>query len=303
MLLYRLNFREKQISHGQRSMGSAIVTVLFLLYLVQVFSVSPAAALETNGLNVPKDAGCSYDKYWEPTKERLHKILAFHKTWLKGFSNKSPCEALKTTGRASLCRACLFNSDLSVFKNLNRADLREALLVGAQLKELSLEFTDFRDAILMGAHLEGAYLHNTDLRNATLSAAHLNGARLFDSKLQNADLSGADLTEAKIVGADIKNTRLSNATLKRTRYEPATAPSKGHLAGIEGLDVYFGKGRESGLVMLQKALRDAGLRGLEREATYALKSGRSRWAREEPDTPLEWLDGWLRLILFEKTTG
>jgi len=47
---------------------------------------------------------------------------------------------------------------------------------------------DLRDAILVSANLRGANLHNATLSNANLSGANLRDATLFGANLDGADL-------------------------------------------------------------------------------------------------------------------
>jgi len=94
------------------------------------------------------------------------------------------------------------------------------------------------------------------------------------------------------------------------------------LSGLEGLkSVWFCQGQGSGLVQLRTALKDGGLRDLEREATYALERTRTRFALQQwdgarwdknswqgvrCDTPLKdraaAIEGAFRLVFFEWTT-
>jgi len=67
------------------------------------------------------------------------------------------------------------------------------------------------------------------------------------------------------------------------------------LGSIKGLDtVWFSSEKQSGLVQLRNALKESGLRDLEREATYAIEHSKTKnyeeWHRQLP-----------RLLLFEWT--
>jgi hypothetical protein len=170
-------------------------------------------------------------------------------------------------------------------------------------------------------------LTRADLRAADLHAAKLLKAAMFSAKLSKsnltrADLTGADLTGADLSGADLFKTTLEFAKFTRTNltgalYEPASAPARGHLSGMVGLEtVVFGRGEHSGLVLLQKALQEAGLREFEREVTFALEKGKTGHALAghgddaiydkgkliKKDTGSV-VDGTFRRIFFEWTTG
>jgi uncharacterized protein YjbI with pentapeptide repeats len=94
--------------------------------------------------------------------DRLKKILADHKVWLR-------------TGKQS-----------GKIANLEGADLSGAHLNGA----------DLRNAVLYGANLSGAYLYGANLSGANLNGAHLNGAFLNGAFLNGAFLYSANLTGA-----------------------------------------------------------------------------------------------------------
>ncbi|EEV5235795.1 pentapeptide repeat-containing protein [Salmonella enterica] len=99
----------------------------------------------------------------------LSKILEEHKVWITSMHESG--------SRANLCDA-----------NLRGADLRDANLCGANLRGANL-----CDANLCGANLRGA-----DLRDANLCGANLRGANLCDANLRGADLRGANLCDANL---------------------------------------------------------------------------------------------------------
>jgi hypothetical protein len=66
----------------------------------------------------------------------------------------------------------------------------------------------------------------------------------------------------------------------------------------------FPQGEEVGLVQLRDLLQKAGLRDLEREATYALEHGRTRHALAEWTTdPVHAAEGAFRFVFFDATTA
>jgi len=87
--------------------------------------------------------------------------------------------------------------------NLHGADLREAYLGGANLRE----------ANLTGAYLTRAYLRGANLRGANLTEADLTGAYLYEADLRGADLYGANLTGANLHGADLCEADLCGTTV------------------------------------------------------------------------------------------
>src|SRR5680860_203999 len=70
---------------------------------------------------------------------------------------------------------------------------------------------DLSDADLCNANLRGADLRNANLSNADLSGANLSGADLPDANLSNADLSGANLSVADLRNADLSDAELNSA--------------------------------------------------------------------------------------------
>jgi hypothetical protein len=74
--------------------------------------------------------------------------------------------------------------------------LKEALKNGADLYDANLCGANLRDAKLRGANLCGA-----NLRDADLCGANLCGANLRDAKLRGANLCGANLRDADLCGA------------------------------------------------------------------------------------------------------
>ena len=74
-----------------------------------------------------------------------------------------------------------------------RADLSEANLCKAGLREADLSGADLREANLCKADLRGANLSGANLRGADLRGADLRWTNLHEVDLRGADLRGADL--------------------------------------------------------------------------------------------------------------
>jgi uncharacterized protein YjbI with pentapeptide repeats len=250
--------------------------------------------------------------------------------------------------KGNLRYADLRGADLSeanlIEANLSRADLSGATLVGAKLKDTNLFganlhaasfFTsgphassstdlsgaylvnaDLSEADLFGVNLTKAYLWRTNLQGASLISAQLQGAFLGAAKLNGADLSNADLQDAELEGSDLEGALLTNANLTNAIYEPISVPSRVHLSGLAGIaTLQFGPGHQTGLVLLRKALQEAGLRQLEREATYAIEHSKNTHAFAGHGGGAEYKDGGLmkkdhlaragayfKLVFFESTT-
>ena len=102
--------------------------------------------------------------------------------------------------------------------NLRGADLRDAYLGGANLRG-----ADLGDANLGGAYLGGANLRGADLRDAYLGGANLRGADLRGADLRDAYLGGAYLGGAYLGGANLGGANLGGANLGGANYNECTA--------------------------------------------------------------------------------
>lgn len=250
--------------------------------------------------------------------------------------------------RAFLRDANLWSANLSgsviQYADLSGADLRQTnfrqtKMDRANMNRANLMWADFSNAGLFGAKFVGAdltfaNLHKAMLRyadmrkakleRANMSEAHIEWANFSQADLTYANLSGSNLTvanfsEANLRETDIENAWFRNVELTNAIYEPASVPRTGYLlSGLSGLStVRFGPGNQSALVSLREALRAAGLRTLEREATFAIEHGKTRHALNgwRPGIEIDQdanpttkdvgaiIEGVLKLVFFEWTTG
>ena len=132
---------------------------------------------------------------------------------------------------------------------------------------------------------------------ANFSEADFNDGVDFSSvSLEKANLRNAILANSKLVDTNLKDAIISGVNLTGSQYEPISYPNKGSLERIKGLaTVRFDNGKQTGLVKLRAALKESGLRDLEREATYSIEHWKAHW---EP-----WYKNWPKRILFEWTCG
>lgn len=93
--------------------------------------------------------------------------------------------------------------------NFCHASLREANLMGANLREANLCGANLREAAAIGAKLTGA-----NLAGANCSAANLREANLSNACLQETNLIAANLREIDALGSNLSGADLSNADLR-----------------------------------------------------------------------------------------
>ncbi len=227
-----------------------------------------------------------------------------HRTKLRGVTLRqtvaSGADFYKVDARGAVFTEAELDKAAMIEANLAGADFSGASLRGAQLIGATVAGGSFFWADLLGADLSGVDLTGVDLRGANLKDTKLFDARLDDADLRGADLSGATLTQMTLGGA-----KLADADLTGAVYQPDLAPAGGYLTGLRGLEtVRFAPGKSGALVRLRALLREAGLRDLERAATFAIEGGITRHAltRGEKDV-VAGIKGALRLVLFEWTTG
>ena len=216
---------------------------------------------------------------------------------------------------ANLTGADLAGANLSE-TYLATADLRTANLYGANLSEANLSYADLRKANLSWADLSGADLRGADLRGADLTRANfiltnLAGADLSETNLYRADLSAANLTNAVLRHAHLVSTNLSVATVVQTdlaarafrgidlraaTFEPATVPPPQAISDVRGLQTASVTAKHpTGLVLFRASLASAGLRALEREATFLIER-----AKAQDASTLERL---MKTVLFDWTSA
>ena len=133
---------------------------------------------------------------------------------LRSVGSRVADDHLRKLGEWDLRRAGLYAADLSD-ASVGAANLREVILSGVYLPSIDLSGSDLRGADLSRADLSEADLGGTILRDANLRDAKLWNADLSAADLRGAMLSGADLHGADLSGgADFSGADLSNANLK-----------------------------------------------------------------------------------------
>lgn len=130
--------------------------------------------------------------------------------------------------------------------NLSEANLSAGFLANALLTKANLIGADLRNAGLMGANLSHANLCNANLSGVNLNnKANLSHANLQDADLQDAELFGANLTGANLCRANLQRANLGTANLRQADLAGANLTgatlfevifTDTNLADVKGLD-------------------------------------------------------------------
>jgi uncharacterized protein YjbI with pentapeptide repeats len=208
--------------------------------------------------------------------------------------------------KADLSAAKLNQANLSVANlneaNLSEAEMNEAHLGGSQLNNANLTKAKLNKANLSLANLNKANLVDAELNEADLFVANLNEANLGGAKLNKANLSQAKLQEANLRRASVAGTHLDYADLTAAYYAPSSPAPDAYVAQIKGLEtIFFPDGEEVGLVQLRDLLQKAGHRDLERQATFAIESGRTNHSIARNNLG-DIAEGIFRKVAFDLTT-
>lgn len=217
------------------------------------------------------DHTCPHPLMWKPTDGDLGRILSDHRRWVEKRDEERKREHERWAAekvRSLRSERPTVPSPPTNSETVKLSDSEAANLCNADLREI-------------------------ELRNANLAGANLN----------NANLSKAQLKQANLDGVSLSGAQFSNANLAGARYAPVSGAPDPNVAGIKGLaTVTFPHGAETGLVQLRDLLQKAGLRNLEREATFAIENGKTGHAIKG-DNPGDVAEGYFRLMAFDWTTG
>jgi len=146
--------------------------LLILPFLICFFSSLAVGYWAPNGVWTPDDTICIK---FDPSDDKriiINKVLIDHKKWLENDSEGS---------KAELCNVDLRGmTNIFEKRNLERANLRYAKLIG-----LNLTNTNLREADLQDANLTGAILINTELEGANFRNAIVDNVRYEPVSLPN----------------------------------------------------------------------------------------------------------------------
>jgi uncharacterized protein YjbI with pentapeptide repeats len=145
---------------------------------------------------------------------------------------------------------------------LSGVNLRDAVLMYANLEGVDLTRADLRGADLTGADLEGATLWRANLAGADLNRAKLTGANLGSANLERAHLRSANLEASSLKGASLCRADLSDASLEKAELKFANLEEANlSLATLRDADLLDAKLR--GVELARAALEATNLQGAE----------------------------------------
>lgn len=133
--------------------------------------------------------------------------------------------------QGALFRSANLSGALMKCAKLNAADLTRAVFARADLSEAILIGAKFEECDLTSANLERAILTDADLRTAELAGARFHAARMWGCNLEElriygpdfsaADLSRAELTASVMPGANFQDADLQSTGLADVDWEGA----------------------------------------------------------------------------------
>jgi Pentapeptide repeats (8 copies) len=146
----------------------------------------------------------------------------------KGVNKKSPENREKTQILLNaIINISAEGEDLRDENNINRIGITSANLYDAALISdvknkkiklyLSFNHSIMKESILGGLDLTNVSLVDTNLNGSGLEGTIMSSANLTDSDLTGANLSGADLTHATLTRTNLKNANLTNTDLSNVR--------------------------------------------------------------------------------------
>jgi uncharacterized protein YjbI with pentapeptide repeats len=124
---------------------------------------------------------------------------------------------------------------LLVLKRMDVQAQQGLQLAGEELRGQDLSHRDLSYANLTGADLREARLIGSDMRYVVLTNARLVSADLSQGLLNGSHMQHADLSKAQLLGADLRGAQLTGSILRRTKLVGARLDT----GAIDGCD-HFG---------------------------------------------------------------
>jgi uncharacterized protein YjbI with pentapeptide repeats len=171
---------------------------------------------------------------------------------------------------------------------LEKANLRFAYLIGAELRFANLRFANLNGADLNGADLRFANLENANLTLTNLEGANLRHANLEGANLWSAGLWGADLIDANFNRATLILANLSKANLSKANLNNAILLGS-NLIDSKGLELNQLTGSEPPFICatkLPEAMKNLSDRDCDRLPQELLKRGDFK----DLDEAKQWVD-------------
>lgn len=328
--------RLKAAPYLYRSSFPSILATLAFLSLILAW---PAVAqsdetvkrtCETPAASPSTSIDCNCAPGWAPTQAHIADIIHRHKIWREvrsGYISPQSSHASQAS-KAVFCNSIIMAGSFSGL-NLAHADFRHstilataplARIVVPKASEESGETSSDTTPKTIGIGFNDSILNEADFTGAQLSRMSFSGATLRKTNFTDSNLSYADFSDAKLVETELQGARFDGVNLAGATYDPSSPPSTRYLGGIRGLsEATFPTGQPIALVKLRNLLRDAGLRDLERQATYAIEHNTTdgmldgcpwrswysqlRLVHSSSSLWLTCAHGIVRLVFFEWTTN
>ena len=176
----------------------------------------------------------------------------------------------------------VIDKDLVVDREVSKGEPTLSLR-GRDLRYARLDRSDMHQADLTGANLDRASLRGTDLRNAQLQCADVTelllsenregaqctsarGADLSEAQLTAADLTGIDARGAKFEYAKLENAQLPYSLVSGTNFSSATLDKANLTGGIQAQGANFLIARLQGADLTGAKLQGADFRSASMQA-------------------------------------
>ena len=152
---------------------------------------------------------------------------------------------------------------------MSGANLREAVLMYANLEGADLTRADLRRADLTGVNLQGATLWRANLNGAEVNRANMVGVNLGGARLERAHLRSANLEASSLKGTSLPGADLSEANLRKAELRFADL-ERGNLASanLKGADLL--ESNLKGVDVAGAELEGCNLRGADLERVNLL---------------------------------
>lgn len=137
----------------------------------------------------------------------------YTRTALRNLDAKRKAEALQFLSESGLIQT---NPIISLIgANLEEIDLRNASLIGVEIKGARFDRSNFANANLSSANFTGSVFSDSNFEGASLEKANFSYAILKNVKFNKLDLTKTNLEWANLEGADLTGALITNEQLNK----------------------------------------------------------------------------------------